>query len=359
MSIREIANHAKVSTATVSRVINGIPTVNRNLAKRVRKVVGEHGYSANNHARCLVSGKSGLLGLVVSDMRDPFVPGIVQSFEAAANEFGRETLVASTLHDLRRIELSIRRMAERRVEGVAVLTFGSEELILDGLRTQGITAIFVDVEPGHCNASVQIDYRRGTRQAVQHLAALKHERIAYIAGPADSKTAFAKRSAFEECMEEIALSVSSELIVAGDDTLEAGMRALTQFEQLQNRPTAVFCSTDMAAVGVMRRAHELGVAVPQELSVIGFDDIPLAGFVTPPLSSVLVPRNKLAKLALRILLCELNRFGQEIYEPKEYLLNTDLVLRHSTALASPSRSGLIDLPTITAESRTQELLPNA
>ena len=107
MSLREIANHARVSTATVSRVINGVPTVNRNLAKRVRKAIGKHGYSGNTQARCLVSGKSRLFGLVISDMRDPFFPEIVQSFEAAAIEFGCETLVTSTLHDPKRIEHSL------------------------------------------------------------------------------------------------------------------------------------------------------------------------------------------------------------------------------------------------------------
>ena len=142
MSLREIANHANVSTATVSRVINGVPTVNRNLAKRVWKAVGERGYSANSQARCVVSGKSRLFGLVISDMRDPFFPEIVQSFEAAAIEFGCETLVTSTLHDPKRMELSVRRMVERRIEGAAVLTFGSEEVIIENLRAQEIAAVF-------------------------------------------------------------------------------------------------------------------------------------------------------------------------------------------------------------------------
>src|SRR5437660_401888 len=351
MSLREIANHAKVSTATVSRVINGVPTVNRNLAKRVQKAIGEHGYSGNTQARCLVSGKSRLFGLVISDMRDPFFPEIVQSFEAAAIEFGCEALVMSTLHDPKRIELSVRRMVERRIEGAAVLTFGSEEVILEKLRVQGIAAVFVDVEPCRSTASVvQIDYKRGTRHAVQHLAALRHEHIGYVAGPAHSKTALAKRSAFEESMHEISLDVSSELMVAGDDTVEGGMRALTLFARLQDRPTAIVCSTDMAAVGVMKQAHELGMAVPQELSVIGFDDIPLAGFVTPPLTTVIVPKAELARLAFRALICELNPARDEIYQPQEYLLNTDLVLRRSTALACLRRSGLTDLQSLEANS---------
>jgi len=360
MSLREIANHAKVSTATVSRVINGVPTVNRNLAKRVWRAVGEHGYSSNSQARCLVSGKSRLFGLVISDMRDPFFPEIVQSFEAAAIEFGCETLVTSTLDDPKRMELSVRRMVERRIEGAAVLTFGSEEVIIENLRAQEIAVVFVDVEPLRSKAGVvQIDYRRGTRHAVQHLAALRHERIGYVAGPVHSKTALAKRSAFEECMQEISLPLSSELMVTGDDTVEGGMRALALFARLQDRPTAIICSTDMAAVGVMKRAHELGMAVPQELSVVGFDDIPLAGFITPSLTTVLVPKAELARLAVRALVCELNPARDEIYRAQHYLLNTDLVLRRSTALAWPRRSGLTDLQSLVANPHTERLLPSA
>jgi LacI family transcriptional regulator len=235
-----------------------------------------------------------------------------------------------------------------------------DEVIIENLRAQEIAAVFVDVEPRRSKAGVvQIDYKRGTRHAVQHLAALRHERIGYVAGPAHSKTALAKRSAFEECMQEISLPLSSELMVAGDDTVEGGMRALTLFARLQGHPTAIVCSTDMAAVGVMKRAHELGMAVPQELSVIGFDDIPLAGFVTPPLTTVIVPKAELARLAFRALICELNPARDEIYQPQEYLLNTDLVLRRSTALACLRRSGLTDLQSLVANSRTEKLLPSA
>jgi LacI family transcriptional regulator len=155
-------------------------------------------------------------------------------------------------------------------------------------------------------------------------------------------------------MQEISLSLSSELVVAGDDTVEAGIRALTLFARLQDHPTAIVCSTDMAAVGVMKRAHELGMAVPQELSVIGFDDIPLAGFVTPPLTTVIVPKAELARLAFRALICELNPARDETYQPQEYLLNTDLVLRRSTALARLRRSGLTELQSLVGNSHTGE-----
>jgi LacI family transcriptional regulator len=357
MNIREIAERARVSTSTVSRVVNHIPTVNRRLGKRVWKAVRELGYSPNRQARGLVSGKSRILGLVVSDTNGPFSPEIIQSFEAHAVQRGYEILVTSTWHDSKRIEQCARRMIERRIEAVAVLTFGLEEILAEILRAQGIPLVCVDVEPGVSKASaVRIDYGHGIRQAVQHLAALRHEHIGYVAGPLNSKISAAKGSAFEKCMLEIGIRASSELILAGDDTVEGGMRTFAYLAQLRNRPTAIVCANDMTAVGVMRRAYELGFAVPQELSVIGLDDIPLAGFINPPLTTVRVPQAELARLAFHALISELDRVERETCKPKEHVLTAELVLRRSTALALPRGSILPTRKSLGVESSTEGAL---
>jgi LacI family transcriptional regulator len=133
MDIRDIAKRAKVSTATVSRIINRNPTVDPQLAKRVWKIVNETGYYPNTQARALVSGRSRILGLIVSEITNPFFPEIVQNFENLAVANGYEILLTSTVHDPKRMELSVRRMIERRVEGVAVLTFGFEESLIEEL----------------------------------------------------------------------------------------------------------------------------------------------------------------------------------------------------------------------------------
>src|SRR5437868_8985683 len=134
MDIREIARRAKVSTATVSRTINRIPTVDPQLAKRVWKIVEELGYYPNTQARALVSGRSRIFGLIISEITNPFFPEIVQVFESIAVQHGYEILLTSTGNDPKRMESSVRRMIERRVEGVAVLTFGMEEVLVGGLK---------------------------------------------------------------------------------------------------------------------------------------------------------------------------------------------------------------------------------
>ncbi len=189
MDIREIARRAKVSTATVSRAINRVPTVDPQLAKRVWKVVEELGYYPNTQARALVSGRSRILGLI-----------------------------------------AVRRMIERRVDGVAILTFGMEESLTQNLRFRKVPLVFVDVGPNVPGVSnIRINYLNGLRQGVQHLAALRHKRIAFVTGPTHLKSALARRAAFEEAMKEIGLEVRAEFIVVGDHTMEGGMRALTSF----------------------------------------------------------------------------------------------------------------------------------
>jgi DNA-binding LacI/PurR family transcriptional regulator len=336
MDIREIAKRAKVSTATVSRAINRIPTVNPTLARRVWKVVDEIGYYPNTQARALVSGRSRIFGLIVSEITNPFFPEIVQAFETIAVQHHYEILLTSTVHDPERMKTSVRRMIERRVDGVAVMTFGMEELLLEDLKVRNVPLVFVDVGPARQRVSnVRIDYLHGIRQAVQHLAALRHERIAFITGPLNLKSALARKAAFLRALEEIGLNAHPELIVEGDHTLEGGMRAMANLFRAKVHPTAVVCSNDMTAIGVMRQSYEQKISIPHDLSVVGFDNIRLAQFVLPPLTSIEMSQAELGRLAFSALLADAQR---ETPAPHgtEYVLQTSLVLRESTARPASS-----------------------
>jgi len=332
MDIRDIAKLAKVSTATVSRTINRVSTVDPQLAKRVWKVVDELGYYPNTQARALVSGRSRIFGLIVSQITNPFFPEIVQSFEDIAIEHNYEIMLTSTVYDPKRMALAVRRMIERRVEGVAILTFGMEDSLIADLRFRKLPLVFVDVGPAVAGvANIRMDYQNGIRQAVQHLAALRHVRIGFVSGPLHLRSALARKSAFEESMREIGLEVLPELITLGDHTVEGGMRALAKLAGLRERPTGIVCSNDMSAIGVMREAYDCGISIPRDLSVIGFDDIRLAQFMTPPLTTVQMSQTELAKLAFQALINEVQR---QTPAPKgaEYTLTTNLILRKSTAL---------------------------
>jgi LacI family transcriptional regulator len=336
MDIREIAKRARVSPATASRAINGVPSVDPQLARRVRKVIEELGYYPNTMARALAQGRSRTLGLIVSQITNPFFPELVQSFEDVAVENNYEILLSSTGHNPQRMELAVRRMIERRVDGVAILTFGMEDSLIAGLRARKIPLVFVDVGPPFSGVgNVRIDYQHGIRQAVQHLAALRHVRIAFVSGPSHLNSVQVRRAAFETAMREIGLAVPPEFLVLADHTMEGGMRALTQLSTLACTPTAVVCSNDVTAIGVIRQAYECGVSVPSQLSVIGLDDIHLSQFTIPPLTTVQLSRAELAQLAFKALLREMEKKPLPA-DKSAYTLTTNLVLRRSTALAPPS-----------------------
>ena len=331
VDIRDIAKRAHVSTATVSRTINRIPTVNPELARRVWITIEELGYYPNTQARALVSGRSRTFGIIISQITNPFFPEMVHAFETIATQNNYEILVTSTENDSTRMEHAVRRMIERRVEGVAVMTFGMEEGLLEGLKLREIPLVFVDVGPPKpLISTIHIDYYQGIRQAAEHLAALGHETIAFITGPLHLKSALARRQAFVRAVEEMGQAASAELTVEGDHTMEGGMAAFAKLLSRTKKPTAVMCSNDMTAIGVMRKCYEEGIRIPEDVSVIGFDDIHLAQFVLPPLTTVQMSQAKLGRLAFEALITEVGR-TKPAPEGTDYSLQTTLVVRQSTA----------------------------
>jgi DNA-binding LacI/PurR family transcriptional regulator len=274
MDIRAVAELASVSIATVSRTFNQSSTVSPKLAKRVWAAIDKLDYFPNSQARALVSGRSRLLGWIVSDITNPFFPELIRGFEDIAVEHGYEILIGSTNDDPRRMSLCIRRMLERRVEGVAVLTFGGEKPLLEKLSGRKVPLVFVDVGQERPGISLlRVDYRHGVRQGVQHLAVLGHRKIAFISGPRGLHSAQSRQAAFIGALEECGIKSAPLWMVEGDHTMEGGSKAMHRLLQLSHPPTAVMCSNDMTAIGVLHQVYRAGLRVPEDLSVIGFDDI--------------------------------------------------------------------------------------
>jgi DNA-binding LacI/PurR family transcriptional regulator len=340
VSIRDVAQRAGVSIATVSRAVNGISTVAPELAERVWSAIKEVGYVPNTQARALVSGRSKLLGLVVSEITNPFFPELVQEFENVAVEHGYEVFIGSTNYDPVRTEALIRRMLQRAVDGVAIMTFGIEEALVEKFVQRAFPLVFVDHGPNLPNIRVlKVNYGEGIRQGVQHLAALGHRKIAFISGPLRMRTAAARRDAFISSMAELGLNVPSEHLVEGTHTMEGGIRATEQLLSLDGLPTGVVCSNDMTAIGVLHGLHAAQKSVPNDVSVVGFDNIHLAGFMLPPLTTVQMACRDLAGAAVHAL-----RAGIEPDNPDatqtEWTIPTRLVVRQSTSFPRGSLPAL-------------------
>jgi LacI family transcriptional regulator, galactose operon repressor len=329
-NILEVAKRAGVSPATVSRVTNGRSTVDKKLAKKVWQVIEELGYYPNPQARALVSGRSRVLGLLISEITNPFFPELIQSFEDVAGENDYEVMVGSTNYNKERAKVFIRRLAQRRVEGVAVMTFRAESHLLDELIAQDIPLVTVDVSINAARSLVlEVDYAQGINQAVQHLALLGHHRIGFASGPMPHLTNVRRKEAFLQSVQKIGLSSKATPVFFGDHTFEGGTKAAQHFLHLKERLTAILCSNDMMAVGVLRVLAERGIRVPDEMSVVGFDDIHLAEFANPPFSTVRMSREDLARAAFKGL--KLLR-QKDISTPLDPIrVATNLVLRQSTS----------------------------
>lgn len=330
LDIRDVAKHARVSIATVSRTINRVSTVDKELARRVWKAIEELNYFPNTQARALVSGRSRLLGLLISEITNPFFPELIQGFEEIAVANGYEILIGSTNYDPARMQVCIRRMLERNVEGVAVMTFGIEEPLLNELASRDIPMVFVDAGPPKSSVSaLVVDYRQGIREGVQHLAALGHRKLAFISGPLLQRSCQLRQAAFIDSLAEIGLAPTKEWVIEGNHTLEGGMRAMEDILKLPNHPTAVMCSNDMTAIGALRVLARSGLQVPRDMSVIGFDDIHMAEFVYPPLTTVRMSRNDIARGAFDALRTHIENPGKPSARSK-YPIPTKLTVRQST-----------------------------
>jgi DNA-binding LacI/PurR family transcriptional regulator len=332
MDIRTIARAANVSIATVSRTINNVPTVNPEIAKRVWQVIDELDYFPNTQARALVSGRSKLFGLIVSEITNPFFPELIQGFEDIAVANGYEILVSSTNHEPKRMSHCIRRMLERKVDGVAVMTFGIEEPLLDQLAKRKVALVFIDIGPNRPGISLlKVDYHHGILQGVQHLAGLGHKNIAFISGPVTLHSAQSRRAAFSASLEECGIAPNPAWIIEGDHTMEGGIASMERLLSAKKMPTAVMCSNDMTAIGVLHKLYRAGLRVPDDLSVIGFDDIHIAEVTIPPLTTVQMSRFELARAAVTALRAHVEP-SENAEAKREYKIQTELIVRESTGI---------------------------
>jgi len=328
--IRTVAALAKVSIATVSRTINNSPAVSERLAKRVWQAIEQLNYFPNPHARSLVSGRSRILGILVENITNPFFPELIQSFEEIAVAHGYEILVSSTNGDPAVLATCVRRMLERKVEGVAVLSFGAEEPVLDQLTHRDIPMVLAEFRLDDPKVStILLDYSTGIHAAVQHLADLGHTRIAFLAGPHKLHSAITRENDFRAAIQDSGLTIQKKWIIECDHTLKGGMVGFSQLQELGTRPTAILCSNDMTAIGVLRAAYMAGLRVPDDVSVVGLDDIDFAEFTLPPLTTIRLSRTDLARSAFDAL----RQQAEDPNNPKiqrEYLVSTSLVVRGST-----------------------------
>jgi LacI family transcriptional regulator len=329
MNIAEIAKRANVSTATVSRTLNQSGPVKAATARKVWRAVTEMNYYPNSNARALVSGRSRLIGLIVSDITNPFFPELVRAFQDLAAQKQYEVLLTSTNYLTSRMTECLRRMLERKVDGVAMMTSEMDLGLIKELSRRNVPIVFMDVgQMGPRMSHVAIDYGNGIRQAVDHVVALGHRHIAFITGPLDLHSARTRRQAFVDGLRHHGLTPDRKMIREGTHTAEGGQQAMNGLLRLSKPPTAVVCSNDWTAIGALHAIHAGGLRVPDDISVVGFDDIPLTRYTNPALTTVRMTASDVGETAFNALF---RLIGEEAVEGDVYQIPTKLVVRESTS----------------------------
>jgi LacI family transcriptional regulator len=228
-------------------------------------------------------------------------------------------------------------MLERKVEGVAVLTFGQEEPLLDRLVHHDIPMVLAEFKlDAPKTSTILLDYTTGIHAAVNHLAELGHQKIAFLAGPHKLHSAITRENEFRTAMEDAGLTVQKKWMIECDHTLKGGVAGFGKLHALAARPTAILCSNDMTAIGVLRAAYMEGLRVPQDLSVIGLDDIDFAAYTLPPLTTIRLSRADLARAAFEALRQQAEDPGNPKIQ-REFLVSTSLIVRESTAEPAAGR----------------------
>lgn len=334
MDIVQVAKRANVSTATVSRVLNGFPGVREKTVEKVRRAIKEMNYVPNPNARSLRVGRTRLFGLIISDVNNPFFPELIDAFESLAAAQGIEVIFTHTNYDPKRLHNCIRRMIERSVDAIAVMTSEVEEEALQQATQAGVPLVlmnqrkFVEKYP-----NILVEYATGFREALEHLLALGHRDIGFIAGPANLNSAQGRKEAFKAALRAHGLKVRPEWIVAGDMRVEGGRTAMARLLAGNPRPTAVLASNDLMAVGALQAAHQARIRVPKEMSIIGFDDLPITEMVHPALSTIRHPRREVAARAFDCLWKAVQ--GED--PATGDVLHPHLVVRSSTAPPAQSK----------------------
>jgi LacI family transcriptional regulator len=332
MNLDQVARRARVSTATVSRVLNNASVVKSSTRSRVMKAIEELKYYPNLHARSLAGGKSRSIGVIASNMENPFFFDIYKTIESDAHARGYEVLMANTDYNAEQLVSSIRLMIGRRVAGLAAIVSEMVPALIDELNHSGIPVVFYDVGAPRPNiTNIRVDYRRGIERVVDYLHSLGHRRLGFIGhhamlGPINER--------MKTVLDAVARYSSLEVRTAADaDTLEGGRLAARALLSSWEAPTALICVNDITAVGALRELRERGIRVPQDMSVTGFDNVKLSEFCFPALTTVHIPRERIGHI---ICDCLIPNAAKPDQAEHEIVIDPELVVRDSTGPAPPT-----------------------
>ena len=331
VTLKDVARVAGVSASTVSLVINKKRYVEEETKIKVLKAIKELDYHPNILAKSLQTGKSYIIGLIVSDITNPFFPEIVRGVELRSVNKGYDTFLCNTDYNPKRTAAVVNRLIEKKVDGTIIITLEKDDNLLVKLTSNKIPVVLLDWDKtGPLVSNIKENFTNGLKEAIDHLVKLGHHNITFISGPLKFKTAENRKNTFLALLKEYSGKINKPAIIEEDFKVRGGESAAEKILDLPHLPTAIIASNDLMAIGLIKKLKEKGFKVPDDFSVIGFNDIMLSSFIDPPLTTINVPRYRIGQIAWNLLYALIqskNKMGTE------EIVNTILVVRGTTGKA--------------------------
>jgi LacI family transcriptional regulator len=329
ITIKDVAQHAKVSITTVSHVINSTRFVGEETRKRVHAAIEHLRYVPSAAARSLKTNRTHTIGMIIPNNSNPFFAEVIRGIESECYEAGYNVILCNSDDSPVKQSQYIRVLHEKQVDGLIVLSSGEDAGLFDLLSATGLPQVVVDRETGDRNADlVGVDHELGGYLATSHLLSLGHRRIACITGPLSLAPARQRVAGYERALREAGLVPSQSLLHEADFTSASGHSAMSALLTRPQRPTGVFACNDLMALGAICAAASAGLRIPQDLSIVGFDDVALAAFTNPPLTTVAQPMHATGALAAKVLIERITGRHKPV---RREVLQPELRIRQSTA----------------------------
>lgn len=333
ITIKDVAKVAGVSTATVSRALSNPDAVTSATRASVLEAAEQTGYQMNQAARNLRTRQTRVIVVLVPNLGNPFFSNILSGIEATASAAGMNVLIVDTNQPEDRSELVRRYLSTARADGIIVMDGSLPEGLLESQHSaQNSPPVVFACEwaPADNFPSVRTDNRNGARMAVHHLIDLGHKKIGFVRGPSENVLTIEREAGLREELDYAGIELPAEWVFAGDFGIESGALAAEAFMSLANRPTAIFCASDMMAIGFISKLNSHGVKTPEHVSVVAFDDIVIAPHFIPALTTIRQPREMIGSNAAAILIDAIGKEARKL-TCQPVVLPVELIIRDSTA----------------------------
>lgn len=331
ISAYDVAEKAKVSQSTVSRVLNNYPHIKETTRKKVLKAIEELGFTRDEIARSLASNKTRTIGLIVGDITNPFFAESAKVITGKAQEMQYDVILCNTNHSEENLNKYIQTLKGKRVDGIIIAAANKDNEQIKELYDQGFPVVLFNSILEHQKANyIAVDNYKGAKLAVKHLYNLNHRQIAYIAGPSTYVTTHLRNLGYQDALKELGIAINTDYIYSQNFSYNEVYQFTKKLLNSPNRPTGFFAASDQMALAVLDAAASENIKVPQELSVVGFDDIDLAKNQYIGLTTITQPKEKMATLVLEKLLLLIERTENQ-EEGFRIILEPDLVQRKTTA----------------------------